>query len=117
MRNKALASVLLGAGLWLAWSDCGKAFFPWRHRARHASESFAQEPPFGGVVPEYGKDPRIVPNPYPWRVPSMYSGFRHYHMPPLMGPDGCGAQLAVPDAGPAEEAPIPQEAPTPRKKL
>ncbi|HMF18560.1 MAG TPA: hypothetical protein VKE98_15220, partial [Gemmataceae bacterium] len=31
---------------------------------------------------KYGYDPHFVYNPYPWRAPAMYSGFRHYHLPP-----------------------------------
>src|SRR5579864_831136 len=35
-----------------------------------------------GPDPKYGYDPHFVYNPYPWHTPTMYSGFRHYHLPP-----------------------------------
>lgn len=34
------------------------------------------------AVSGYGHDPHFVYNPYPWHAPAMYSGFRHYHLPP-----------------------------------
>jgi hypothetical protein len=115
MRNKAFMTVLLGTGLWLACVGPGEAFYWKRHKAACAATVWNEAEAYpthvlGGPVPEYGKDANIVPNPYPWHYPAMFSGFRHYHVVPLIVPDS--TEVAP---GPFDKKA--EQAPVPRKKL
>jgi hypothetical protein len=121
MRNKLFATLSLGAGLWLAWADCGEAFFWKRHKPPCEGADYNEAetypgPMLGGPVPEYGKVPGIVPNPYPWNFPNMFSGFRHYHMVPMMEPGLLEVVPTPPSDDKTEQAPLPRKT-EPRKKL
>lgn len=88
-----------------------------RCRATVPSEPGPMGNPYvhGGIVPRYGYDPRVVPNPYPWHAPAINSGFRHYHLvPPL---DAAIPHGLLPPVGSPETMPAPghEELPEPRK--
>jgi hypothetical protein len=96
------------------------AFHP-LHRRRMSSAAWKESLPQlyvpGEPVPEYGSDPHILPNPYPWHTPTMYSGFRHYHaLPPgaLCAPEGLAA---TPEEAPQPKTTPAKTLPQPKKKL
>jgi hypothetical protein len=62
-----------------------------------------------GVAAKYGFDPHFVYNSYPWHAPAMYSGFRHYQVPPPVEAHDIRPYLLTPEE--PETAPVPRKMP------
>jgi hypothetical protein len=119
MQRNYLAALSATFVLLLVLASMAQAFHFHRHRSRPAALPAPVGNPYayGGVIPKYGYDPHIAPNPYPWGSPAMPSGFRHYHVlpaPPVPpGPHGEGPfSEVVPLVPPgAEQLPKPRNLP------